>query len=226
MRTFQNHFVGRQRQGRFHQPLGLGFVVVELLKQPVDVTVLEVVLRLLNLVLVVDIAVGNAFRPRQIEDVLHALQIHGETLKTVGDFAQYRLAGQTADFLEVGELCHLHAIEPYLPAEAPGAERGRFPVVLDEADVVFFCIDADGAQRVEIEVLDVVRRRLEHHLVLVVMLQAVGVVAVAPILGAARGLHVRRLPRFRADGAQERRGVERARAHLHVVRLQQHAALA
>ncbi len=57
------------------------------------------------------------------------------------------------------------------------------------------------------------------------MLQAVGVVAVTAIRRAARGLHVRGVPSFRADGAQKSGGVEGACAHLHVVGLQDHATL-
>src|SRR5581483_9130273 len=64
-----------------------------------------------------------------------------------------------------------------------------------------------------------------HDLVLVVMLEAVGIVAVAPVLGTPRRLHVRRLPGLGPDRTQEARGVEGARAHLHVVRLHEHAAL-
>src|SRR5262249_42317453 len=95
----------------------------------------------------------------------------------------------------------------------------------DEADIVLVRIDAERAQRVYIELLDVVRRGFQDHLVLIVVLQPIGVVAVATVLRTARRLDVGRLPRFGADRTQERRGVERARAHLHVVRLQQHAAL-
>ncbi len=57
------------------------------------------------------------------------------------------------------------------------------------------------------------------------MLQAVRVLAVAPVLGAARRLHVGGLPRLRAERAQERRGMRSARADFHVIGLQQRAAL-
>ena len=43
---------------------------------------------------------------------------------------------EAADLLEVRELRDLHAVQPDLPAEAPGAEGRALPVVLDEADVV------------------------------------------------------------------------------------------
>ena len=57
------------------------------------------------------------------------------------------------------------------------------------------------------------------------MLQPVGVLAIAPVLGPARRLHIGGLPRLGAERAQRRRRVERAGADLHVVGLQDDAAL-
>ncbi|MEA3041183.1 MAG: hypothetical protein QOC65_672, partial [Sphingomonadales bacterium] len=45
-------------------------------------------------------------------------------------------------------------------AEAPGAESRRFPIVLDEADIVLQWIDPDRLERAEIEGLEVRRARL------------------------------------------------------------------
>ena len=90
------------------------------------------------------------------------------------------------------------------------------------------CVLADrcrSPQRLEIEVLEVRRRRLQDHLVLVVVLQPVGVLAVAAVLGAARGLDVGGAPGLGAERAQRRGRVEGAGAHLHVVGLQDDAAL-
>ena len=56
------------------------------------------------------------------------------------------------------------------------------------------------------------------------MLQAVRMFTVAAVRGASAGLYEGRIPRFRAECAQSRGGVKRARAHLHVVRLQDQAA--
>ncbi len=112
------------------------------------IRVLEVVRRLLDFVLVIDVAVGQAaldgavgarlfpLRPDQVVDVLDLLQVHRQALDAVGDFARDGLAVEAADLLEVGELRDFHAVEPDFPAQAPGAERGVFPVVLDEAHVV------------------------------------------------------------------------------------------
>ncbi len=57
------------------------------------------------------------------------------------------------------------------------------------------------------------------------MLQAIRVLAVAAILGAARRLHVSGFPRFRAERTQKSRGMRGARANFHIVGLQQCAAL-
>src|SRR3546814_12971106 len=69
------------------------------------------------------------------------------------------------------------------------------------------------------------RRGLHRDLVLVVALQAVGVVAVAAIGRAAAGLHVGSVPRLRPERAQEGRRVERTGADLEIERLDQHATL-
>jgi hypothetical protein len=94
-----------------------------------------------------------------------------------------------------------------------------------KAHVVLLQVEAERFERAEVELEDVVRRRLQHHLVLVVVLHAVRVLAVAAVLGAARRLHVGGLPRLRADGAQEGGGVAGAGADFHVVGLEQGTAL-
>jgi hypothetical protein len=86
-------------------------------------------------------------------------------------------------------------------------------------------VDAERTQRTEIALDDVVRIRLHHHLVLVVALQAVRVLAVTPIGGTTRGLHVGRVPRFRPQCAQEGGGMEGAGTDFEVERLDQHATL-
>ncbi len=120
-------------------------------------------------------------------DVVHALQVHGQALQAVGDLAGGGLAVDAADLLEVGELGHFHAVEPHFPAQAPGAQRGVFPVVFDKADVVLLQVEAQGFERAQVQLQDVGGRGLEDHLVLVVVLQAVGVLAVAAVLGRRLG---------------------------------------
>ncbi len=119
---------------------------------------------------------------------------------------------------------HFHPVAPAFPSQAPGAEGGALPVVLDEAHVMQLHVDADRGERIEVERLQVLGARLQDHLILIIVLQPVGVLAVAPVLGPARRLNVSRLPGLASQRAQGRRRVKRARAHLHVVGLQHDAA--
>ena len=233
MAGFEDEFVGGQGEtGVFHsqQAFGLRFVVVELAQQPVGIAVFEVVGGLFNFVLVVHVAVGNGvavrrFRPNEVVNVFHALQVHRQAFDAVGDFAKHGGAVDAADLLEVGELSNFHAVEPNFPAQAPCAEGGVFPVVFHEADVVHLGVDAQFAQGVEIEVLDIGGGGFEGYLKLIVVLQAVGIVAVAAVFGAAAGLDVGGKPRFGAERTQAGGGVGCAGADFHIERLEQGAAL-
>jgi hypothetical protein len=138
----------------------------------------------------------------------------------------HRVAVETADLLKIGELGDLHAVAPDLPAEAPGAQGRALPIVLDETQVVHGRVDAQGVEALEVEFLEVVRRWLDDDLELIEVLHAVGIVAVAPIGRPPRRLHIGRLPGLAPKGAERGRRVEGAGAHLHVVGLQQDAALA
>src|SRR3546814_3600392 len=82
-----------------------------------------------------------------------------------------------------------------------------------------FGIDAQCHERADIQVDDVGRGRLEYDLVLVIMLQAVGVLAVATVFGAARWLNVGGTPWLGADRAQEG-GCMRGRSEEHTSELQ------
>src|SRR5690606_12795696 len=227
---FQRGLVGGQRQGHVHQALGFGFIVVEVREKHVGRGVFEVVGGLFDLVLVEHVAVQHtvavrAFGPDQVVHAFHALQVHGQAFQAVGDFAGSGRAVEPAHLLEVGELGDFHAVEPDFPAQAPRAQRGVFPVVFDEADVVPGGIDAQRLERTDVQVEDFGGRRLQHDLVLVIVLQAVGVFAVAAVFGPARGLHVGGAPGLGADGAQEGGRMRGAGADFHVVWLQQGAAL-
>jgi hypothetical protein len=122
------------------------------------------------------------------------LNVHRQPLEAVGQLTGDRLTVVAADLLKIGELADLHAVAPDLPAQPPGAERRAFPVVLDEAHVVGQRVDADRLEASQVEVLEIIGGRLEHHLKLVVVLQAVRVLAVASVGRAARRLHVDRTP--------------------------------
>jgi hypothetical protein len=233
VRRLEDHLVARQRQLRLEQAPRLRFEEREQAKQLGRVRLLEVVGRLLDLVLVIDVAVGEdallavlvARRPHEVVHVVLALQVQRKPLEAVGDLAGDRVAVDPADLLEIGELRDLHAVQPYLPAQAPRAERGVLPVVLDEAYVVGCKVEAERGEGAEIALEDVRRRRLQHDLELVVVLQTIRVLAVTAVLRPARGLHVGRAPRLRPQRAQERGGVRRSGADFHVIGLQQGAPL-
>ena len=106
-----------------------------------------------------------------------------------------------ADLLKIGELADFHTITPDFPAKPPRAKRRAFPIVLHKSDVMHLHIDANCLKRAKIKRLKVGWARFDHDLILIVMLQAVRVLAVAPIRGAARGLHICRCPGFRAKRA-------------------------
>ncbi|KPK27209.1 MAG: hypothetical protein AMJ61_06410 [Desulfobacterales bacterium SG8_35_2] len=69
-------------------------------------------------------------------DILHLLQVHGNTFETVGYLDCNGLQVKTACLLEIGELGDFHTIQPNLPAQTPGPEGGRLPVVLNKTDVM------------------------------------------------------------------------------------------
>ncbi|OIQ65402.1 hypothetical protein GALL_530390 [mine drainage metagenome] len=215
-------FVGL-RGGQDTVTFSLG--IDEMLKQHCRVGLIEVPARIFLLGLAEDVAIGQRDRAvgvveRHVHDVTHAQDIHRQTLQPIGQLARNRVAVVAADLLEIGELADFHAIAPNLPAQAPGAQRRAFPVILDKADVVQAGVDANGVEAAKIERLKVGRRGLYQHLILIVVLQTVRVLAIAPVSGAARGLHIRRRPRPGAKAAQRGCRVKGARAHFHVVGLQ------
>ena len=153
------------------------------------------------------------------------LQVHHDAVETVGDLDADRVERQAAGLLEIGVLGDLLPVEPDLPAQAPGAERGRFPVVLDKADVVRGAVDADGVQAAQVELLRVAGVGLEDDLVLVVHLHAVGVFGVAAVVGAEGRLDVGDVPRLGPEHAQHGGRVHGARADLLAVGLPDQAAV-
>ena len=103
-------------------------------------------------------------------------------------------------------------------------DGGLLPVVLHKADVVLARVDADGFQRIEIDLLRVARVRLEDDLELVMLLEAVGVLAVTAIIGAHGGLDIGHVPRLGPQHAQEGSGVHGPGADLGVVGLPEQGA--
>src|SRR2546425_7348 len=178
--------LNRARRTSFRAPsiirAGISSVPISRRNTPAerDLGRLEVVLRELDFFLQPDVAVTDARSPFQIEHVVDAVQEHADALAPVSDLRRDRRELQPSRLLEVSELADLHPVHQNLPADAGRPQRGGFPVVLVEPDVVLPRIDPEGGQRLQIEVLHVQRRRLEDDLELVVAVDAGRGLAVAP----------------------------------------------
>ena len=86
-------------------------------------------------------------------------------------------------------------------------------------------IDAARLEAFEIELLHFVGRRLEDHLVLVVLEHAVRVLPEAPVIGTTRRLDVRHAPGLRSQHAKQCFRMRGAGADLKIQRLLQEAAV-
>ena len=230
MAALHNAVVCRQRQLALQAGVALGLVVVKLLTHHLDVGDLKVVGAELALVLQEHVAVGHGravgqIAPHQVVDGVNALGVHGDTLQTVGDLDGHGVDLDAAYLLEVRELRDLHAVEPDLPAKAPGTERRALPVVLDKADVMVVGVQADSSQRAQVELLGIDRRGLDEHLELIVVLHAVGVLAVAAVGRTAAGLRIAGAPLGGTERAQRGRGMEGTGTDLGVIGLHNDAAL-
>ena len=230
MAALHDAVVRRQRQLALQAGVALGLVVVKLLTHHLDVGDLKVVGTKLALVLQEHVAIGHGravgqVAPHQIVDGVDALRIHGDALQAIGDLDGHGVDLDTAHLLEVRKLRNLHAVEPDLPAKTPGAERRALPVVLDKADVMVVGIQANGGKRPQVELLGVDRRGLDEHLELIIVLHAVGVLAVAAVGGTAAGLCIAGAPLGGTERAQRGRGMEGTGTDLGVIGLHNDAAL-
>ena len=154
--------VRRQRQLALQAGMALGLVVVKLLTHHLDVGDLKVVGTELSLVLEEHVAIGHGravgqVAPHQVVDGVDALGVHGDAFQAIGDLDGHGVDLDAAHLLEVRKLRDLHAVEPDLPAKAPGAERRALPVVLDKADVMVVGVQANGGKRPQVELLGVDR---------------------------------------------------------------------
>ena len=131
----------------------------------------------------------------------------------------------TSDLLEISELRYFHTVTPHFPAQAPSPQGRAFPIILYKADVMQGHIDANGFETAQIELLQIRRAGFDEHLILVIMLQAVWIFPITPISRTARWLHIGSRPWLGAQSPQRGGRVKRPSAHLHVIGLQNGAAL-
>ena len=219
MRALEHVIMSGQDELALQAGLSLGLEQVVHAAQALDICHLEVVAAVLLLSLQVDVAIRALGRPADLAEAGDALQGDGDALQPVGQLDRYRIEKLPASLLEVGELGDLLPIEPDFPAQAPGAQGGRLPVILHKADIVLARVDAERLERRQVKLLRVAGVGLEDDLELVVHLHAVGVFAVAPVVGADGWLDVGDIPGLGTQDAQRGGGVERAGADLGVIGL-------
>ena len=148
-----------------------------------------------------------------------------DALEAVGDLHGHRVEAHAADLLEVGELGDLLPVEPDLPTQ-PQAEMAGCSQLSSTRRISCWRVNADGFQRLQVEFHRVAGIGLQDDLELGVLLEAVGVLAVAPVVRADGGFHVGHIPRLGAEHAQEGGRVHRPCADLGVVGLGDEAAFA
>ena len=230
MAALHDAVVRRQRQFALQAGVALGLVVVKLLTHHLDVGDLKVIGTELALVLEEHVTIGHGravgqIAPHQVVDGVDTLGVHGDTLQAIGDLDGHGIDLDAAHLLEVRKLRDLHAVEPDLPAKAPGAQGRALPVVLDKTDVMVVGVQTDSGKRPQVELLGVDRRGLDEHLELIVVLHAVGVLAVAAVGGTAAGLRIAGAPLGGTERAQRGRGMEGTGTDLGVIGLHNDAAL-
>src|SRR6266436_6127294 len=137
-----------------------------------------------------DVAVRFIRGPAKVVDTLDALEECANTFEAIGKFHGDGIEVDAPALLEVGELGDLQTIQQNLPADAPRAESRGFPVVFFKTNVVLFEVDADGTQTLQIEILGINRRRFKDYLKLEMLVEAIGIFAVATVGGPTTGLHV------------------------------------
>ena len=193
--------------------------------QRLGVASIETVLGELLLFRQADLPVGLVLGPADVVDALDVLQERADAFEAVGDFDRDGVQVDAAALLEVSELGNLQTVEQHLPADAPGAERGRFPVVFLEANVVRAQVDADGSEAAEVQILNIGRRGLQDHLILKMLVEPIGVFAVATVGGPTGWLHVADAIGCGTEDAEKSFRVHGAGADLGVVGLLEDAAL-
>ena len=85
-------------------------------------------------------------------------------------------------------------------------------------------VDADRAERFQVKFLNILRRRLQDHLQLLMLEEAIGIFAVTSIRRTTRRLHIGNFVRLWPQYSQESFRSHGARADLDIVWLLQHTS--
>src|ERR1700738_1870693 len=111
-----------------------------------------------------NVSVALVLGPAEIVDALDALEKGADALEPVGQLDRDRVQVNSPALLKVGELGDLQSVKQYLPTDPPGTESRRLPVVLFKENVMLLEIDSNRGEALEVNVLDINRRRFEDDL--------------------------------------------------------------
>jgi hypothetical protein len=86
-------------------------------------------------------------------------------------------------------------------------------------------IDAKGLQTIEVDFLNVERRRFDDDLILIIVLEAIGILTISTIGWTARWFNISHPPWLRAQDPEEGCRVESPGTYLNIIRLLNHTSL-
>jgi hypothetical protein len=86
-------------------------------------------------------------------------------------------------------------------------------------------INAERLQAIEIDLLNIDRGRFDDDLILIIVLEAIGILPVSAIGGTTGGLHIGDLPGFRSQDPEKGGRVKSSCAHFDIIGLLNHTAL-
>jgi hypothetical protein len=222
--------IGGKRQLQFCESKAFLFSVLEMALQIFDVGVFEGIFGKFHFLLEANISVGDFFDaifavPIEIKDIIDFLEKHGKSFESVGELHGYGTAIESSHLLKIGKLRDFHAVAPDFPSETGGSQSRTFPVIFHKTNVMASVVYAQNFEAFQVDVLYVVRGWLDHHLKLMMLVNAVGILAVSPVRRTSRWLHVGCFPAAVSQSTQECIGAECACPNLQVIGLQNSASV-
>ena len=219
MRAFEHVIDARQYEAALKASARLLLTRIKLLEQHLGVGAFKGVTGVLHFALVVYISVLKLIVPADVEETIDVLQVERDAFEPVGELGTDRIELYASHLLKVGELRDFGAVPPDLPAQARSPKRRRFPIILNETQIVLARIDAQMTQTLKIQRQHIRRRRLQDDLILIVRAKPKRIFAIASVGWPPHRLDIGNLPRFGPQTAQKGCRVKCPGADFNVARL-------
>ena len=131
--------------------LALGLGILEMLQERFGVRHVKIPAGIFLFGLFEDVTIGQwDWRLRVVERHVHYVirtqDVDRQSFQPISQLTRNGPAVVATDLLEIRKLADFHPVAPDFPAKTPSTQRGTFPIILDKADIVHRCIDADGGQ--------------------------------------------------------------------------------